>query len=73
MVIVVVAMVIVVVAMVIVVVAVVIVIVMVFVTFALQHVHGDVVWQSEAIVALCVDVERYHAVLSVVFLIVVLV
>ena len=66
MVVVVVAMVVVVVAMIVVVVAVVIVIVMVFVTFALQHVHGDIVWQSEAIVALCVNVERDHPVLSVV-------
>ena len=44
----------------------VVVVVMVIVTFALQHMHGDIVRQSEAIVTLCVNVERDHAVLSVV-------
>ncbi|HII96081.1 MAG TPA: hypothetical protein HA276_00160, partial [Candidatus Poseidoniaceae archaeon] len=38
---------------------------MVVVTFALQHVHGDIVWQREAIVALGFDVKRDHAVIDV--------
>ncbi len=61
------------VAMIVMVVAVVIVIVVVFVTFALQHVHGDVVWQSEAVVALCFNVERNHAVFNVGFVVMVVV
>ena len=42
-----------------------IVIVVAFVTFALQHVHGDIVWQRETIVALGFDVKRDHAALDV--------
>ena len=48
-----------------VIVVVVTVIVMAFVTFALEHVHGDIVWQSEAVVASGFDVEHDHAVLDV--------
>ena len=50
-----------------VIVAMVIMIVVVFVTFALEHVHGDVVGQGEAVVALCFNVERDHAVFDVGF------
>ena len=47
------------------VIAVFVVIVVAFVTFALQHVHGDVVWQREAVVAFSFNVQRDHAVLDV--------
>ena len=58
---------------VVVVVAVVVVIVVAFVTFAHEHVHGDIVWQREAVVAPGFDVERDHAVFDVRFVVMVVV
>ena len=50
-----------------VIVAMVVMVVVVIVTFALEHVHGHIVRQSEAVVALCFNVERNHAVFDVGF------